>query len=145
MKIILALLFLCPLSLCAQIVSKADIKATEAHREALVLQLASEEDAAVQTVKETQAQLDVEKAAHAKSDAALTANVAVNADLNKQISGLNSQIGALERRDLWDRWKFSFVGLFIGVAVAIVTAYLAKIGLLGATAGEKIAEFAAKA
>ena len=65
-----------------------------------------------------------------------------NADLNQQVGTLNHTITTLKEENFWDKWKFSFIGLGVGIVVAIVSFFVAKmtgyIALTGATVAAKV-------
>jgi hypothetical protein len=137
LKIVLVAFLFCPLSLCAQTISKEDIEATVRHRDALVQQLVTEHDAALASKAETDKQLLAEQTAHAQAEEALSANSAAIVDLKAQISAKDAAYRALERKDVWDKWKWSILGGLTGIVCGIAFVFLGKAGMLGAEIAAK--------
>ena len=65
-----------------------------------------------------------------------------NADLNQQVGTLNHTITTLKEENFWDKWKYSILGLGLGIVAAVVSFFVAKmmgyVAVTGATVAAKI-------
>ena len=79
------------------------------------------------------------------ADASLSANVAANTDLRRQVKAQDSEISVLKL----SRWKYAIISVLISVPLGILLAvgsFLAvKAGWAGAQAATKLAAIAVKA
>ena len=95
-----------------------------------------------QKLTETQANVTSQAATLKTVQANEAITAAKNSDLNQQVGTLNHTITTLKEENFWDKWKYSILGLGLGIVAAVVSFFVAKmmgyVAVTGATVAAKI-------